>query len=274
MSVYRWFGFSILAGAMALGVIWPVTAADQSPAQPNEAKTVAAKQPSPLDKDIEEAKERLASMEKDIKDYSFTLVKRERVNGQLLPHEAIFTKIRHEPFSVYMYFLTPAEKKGQQVVFIKGRNNDNLVAQPVGLVGKLGPYYLPTTGPLAMQGQRYPITELGVINLTRRLIEVGSKSETAANCFVKHYDPVKVKAGSEPRICRMTEVIHPVKGPNTLFHKARIYIDKERNIPIRFESYDFPKEAGGEPELLEEYTYADVKLNNNFTDADFEIRQQ
>jgi hypothetical protein len=170
-----------------------------------------------------------------------------------------------------MNFLTPAEKKGQQVVFVKGKNNDHLVAQPVGFLGIAGPYYLPTTGPLAMQGQRYPITELGVVNLTRRLIEVGSKNEGGDNLEVKHYDPVKIKAGSETRECRLTEVIHPEKKPGAEFYMARIYIDKERNIPIRFESYDFPEKKGGEGVLLEEYTYADVKLNNNFTDADFEI---
>ena len=43
------------------------------------------------------------------------------------------------------------------------------------------------------------------------------------------------------------------------------------NIPIRFEAYDWPG-AAGQPQLIEEYTYVNLKLNNGFTDADFDIR--
>jgi Protein of unknown function (DUF1571) len=53
---------------------------------------------------------------------------------------------------------------------------------------------------------------------------------------------------------------------------ARIFVDDELNVPIRYESYDWPEQAGGQPELIEEYTYLNLKLNNGFTDADFDIR--
>ena len=57
-----------------------------------------------------------------------------------------------------------------------------------------------------------------------------------------------------------------------MFHLARIYVDQQYNLPIRYEAYDWPKEPGAEPQLIEEYTYLDLKLNNGFTDADFDIR--
>jgi hypothetical protein len=56
------------------------------------------------------------------------------------------------------------------------------------------------------------------------------------------------------------------------FCLARIFVDDELKIPIRYESYDWPREAGGPPELIEEYTYLDLKLNNGFTDEDFDTR--
>ncbi len=66
---------------------------------------------------------------------------------------------------------------------------------------------------------------------------------------------------------------HP-PGParNFLFHVAQIYVDDELNLPIRYEAYDWPAEEGGKPQLTEEYTYLNLKLNNGFTDADFDIR--
>ncbi|MCE9545610.1 MAG: DUF1571 domain-containing protein [Planctomycetia bacterium] len=264
----------------------PAAAAPKTPAAPTTPATApatpagmtsaagAAAVADPLAPDIAEAKVRLETMERDIQDYSCTLIKREHVDGKLQGYEAMFTKVRQKPFSVYMYFLSPAEKKGQQVVYIDGRNDGNLIAQPVGLTGRLGPFTLPPTGYLAMQGQRYPITEVGFINLTRRLIEVGKQNGPPENCVVKHYENVKVKTGSgDPRICRLTEVTHPTKREGDRYYMARIYIDKQMNIPIRFESYDWPSTEGGKPEVLEEYTYSNVKLNNNFTDDDFQIRK-
>ena len=47
-------------------------------------------------------------------------------------------------------------------------------------------------------------------------------------------------------------------------------MDDEHLIPIRYEAYDWPKEQGGQPILMEEYTYMNVKVNNGFTDADFD----
>ena len=43
------------------------------------------------------------------------------------------------------------------------------------------------------------------------------------------------------------------------------------NFPIRYEAYDWPKVAGGPPELIEAYTYVNMRLNVGLTDADFDI---
>ena len=64
----------------------------------------------------------------------------------------------------------------------------------------------------------------------------------------------------------------PTPRRNFRFHIARIFVDDELNLPIRYESYDWPEEEGGKPQVLEEYTYLNLKLNNGFTDADFDIR--
>lgn len=58
---------------------------------------------------------------------------------------------------------------------------------------------------------------------------------------------------------------------HSLNHKALIYFDDELKVPIWYESYDFPVKEGGKPALLEEYTYLNVKMNNGFTDKDFDL---
>ena len=64
-------------------------------------------------------------------------------------------------------------------------------------------------------------------------------------------------------------MVHPVPRRNFRFHIARIFVDKELGVPIRYASYDWPKNPGDQPGLIEEYTYLNMKLNQGFADADF-----
>ena len=52
---------------------------------------------------------------------------------------------------------------------------------------------------------------------------------------------------------------------------ARIYLDDQLNLPIRYEAYDWPDQPGDKPVLLEEYTYVNLKINQGLTDADFDV---
>jgi outer membrane lipoprotein-sorting protein len=209
----------------------------------------------------------LNNMEK-IQDYSATLAKRERIGGKLLDYQYMYVKLRQKPFSVYMHFLAPGDVKGQEVVYVEGLNKGNMWAHGVGMQKMFGTVSLPPTGPIAMRNQRYPLTELGIMNLTRRLVEVGERDKKYGECEVKFYEGAKINK----RVCTCIEVIHPTARRNFLFHLARIFVDKDLNLPIRYEAYDWPREPGMAAPLMEEYTYLNLKLNNGFTDTDFDIR--
>ena len=192
------------------------------PAQANE---------HPLMPALRWAYEGVGNIEK-IADYSATVVKRERVDGKLNDYEHMFVKIRHKPFSVYMYFLAPAKIKGQEVIFVEGANNDNMWAHTVGIKDKMfGTVLIKPDGPIAMSGQRYPLTELGILNLTRRLVQVAEQDIKYGECEVKFFKGAKINN----RVCTCIQVVHPVPRRNFLFHLARIFVDDELNVPIRYE---------------------------------------
>jgi hypothetical protein len=244
--------------------------ADQAaPAETRLAKLGAA-QPDehPLMPALRWAYDGVGNIEK-LQDYSATMVKRERINGKVSEPEYMFVKIRHQPFSVYMHFTGPADLKGREVIYVQGRNSGNLLAHATGLQGKLlGMLELAPTGVVAMRGNRYPLTEIGILNMVRRLVEVGEQDLKYGECEVKFFKGAKINN----RVCTCIQVVHPVPRRNFLFHVARIFVDDEFNLPIRYESYDWPEQPGGPPRLLEEYTYLNLKLNNGFTDADFDPR--
>jgi len=237
-------------------------------ANADEATAAVAGQ-HPLEPALELARRGLERLPATIKDYSCTVVKRERIDGKLGEHQYLFAKIRHEPFSVYLYFLAPDDIKGQEVIYVSGQNDGNMLAHAgSGVRAMVGTVSLKPDGAMAMQGNRYAVTEIGVENLAKRLVEVAEHDKQFGECKVDFFPNAKVNG----RVCTCVQVVHPVPRRNFRFHLARVFIDDELLIPIRYEAYDWPHEEGGQPLLMEEYTYMNVKINNGFTDTDFDPR--
>ncbi len=230
-----------------------------------ETRTALPLQPQPNEHPLAPvlrwAQQRLPAIE-SLKDYSAILVRRERIHGKLSGYEYVSIKIRHQPFSVYAYFQAPVGVKGQEVIYVAGQNQGDLVAHkarsPVTV-------FLHPDGLIAMSGRHYPLTEIGLVNLVRRLVEVGQQDLKYGECEVQYFANAKI----DEQRCTIIQVVHPLPRDAFRYHLARIFVDDELMLPVRYESYDWPTEPGGPPVLIEEYTYRDLKVNNGFTDEDF-----
>jgi hypothetical protein len=229
----------------------------------------------PLDPAINIAHETLSYVRENIHDYTAILIRRERIGNTLGDHEFMGIKVRNRkmvngliktPFSIYVTFLKPADMKGREVIYVENQNKGNIVVHEGGFRGKFIPTVeLDPNGMLAMRGQRYPITDAGIENLCIKLIEKGERDRQHGECVVEQKS---VKLGDRPGT--LISVVHPVPRPHFDFYRAEIFIDEEMGIPTRFASYQWPRSTGGEPELLEEYTYQNIKLNVGLTDLDFD----
>ena len=234
--------------------------------QPNQAAA------HPLDPALRMASKGLEFSEKSVRDYTATLVKRERVDGELQPYEYIYLKVRNPkpqvPFSVYMYFLKPAEAKGREVIYVNGRDGNKMLVHEGGggIKGALPNLELDPAGFLAMKGQRYPLTEVGVENLMRQLVQRGKRDRAAGTCKVQFRKGAKING----RVCTLIQVTHPEKRAPYDFHVAQIFVDDQLGMPIRDASDDWPKGEGQRPELIEEYTYLNLKINAGLKDEDFD----
>lgn len=233
----------------------------------------AAAAPHPLDPALLFAEEKLRHLEENIHDYEAVMIKQERIDGTLMPAEYMSIKVRNrrdrpnlrQPFSIYLRFLRPNAIKGREVIYVEGRNNGNLVAHEGGVLGMIR-VNLEPSGTLAMRGQRYPITDAGIENLVKKLIERGERDRQTGQCQVDFFENAKVM----DRPCTMIQVKHEVEKEPLDFHIGRIYIDDEHQVPIRYEAYLWPSPGEKELPLLESYTYAKLKINVGLTDKDFD----
>jgi hypothetical protein len=230
----------------------------------------------PLDTALQIARDGLAQCRTQVNDYTAMLVKRETVDGVLSEHEFMFVKVRNRkivngqlvsPLSVYLTYLKPASVKGREVVYVEGKNDGNLIAHEGGFKGRFLPTVpLPPTGMLAMRGQRYPITEIGIENLMVKLIERGETARQFPDVTCTFRKNAKVK----DRVCTVLEVTQPNRHPQLEFYQAQVFIDDAYNLPVRYIAYDWPSKQGDPLKVIEEYNYLDLKLNVGLTDADFD----
>jgi outer membrane lipoprotein-sorting protein len=200
-----------------------------------------------------------------VQDYTCTFFKRERIDGKVYTPHIMTVKARTEPSSLYFKFIQP--NAGREAIFVHGRNNNKIVAHDVGL-GRViaGTMHLDPKGDMAMEENRHPVTEAGLGAMIDTVKERWDSELRHGESVVTIHPNVKV--GDRP--CLMVETTHPKAGPDYLFHKVKFYVDKELGLPIRFEAYDWPKHPGAEPDLMEEYTYVNLKVNVGLKDRDFD----
>ena len=69
----------------------------------------------------------------NVRDYTGVMIKREQVQGRLQPENVISMRVRNQPFSVYMRWLSPKQSTGQEVCFVQGRNDNKMRVRSPGV---------------------------------------------------------------------------------------------------------------------------------------------
>jgi len=277
MTIIRRDLFAILAITTAL--IASEAAHSEESISSDPAAKVSRLEATPvhsLDRALDLARSGLRDCRTEVNDYTAILIKRERIDGVLGQHEYATLKVRNrkvqdgklvQPLSVYLKFLKPSSVAGREVIYVENENDGNMVAHEGGFKGK----FLPTVslapdGMLAMRGQRYPVTEIGVENLIVKLIERGETS--------KRFQDVRCDFRTNARVkdteCTVLEVMQPTQHPDLEFYKAQVFIDEKLNLPIRYIAYDWPSSEEAPLDVLEEYNYLNLKVNVGLTQNDFD----
>lgn len=198
--------------------------------------------------------------------YTATMRRQERINGQLGPEQTMAMKVKHHPFAIYLKFLKP--DAGREVVYAKGRYDDDVIAHP----GGFGRAFLPRLkvapdSSLAMAGNRHPVTDAGLLNLTNKLIwfrKLDLTDDEAETVLDRVTD-------SDGRHWLRSVHTHPHKNPDRPFMYIEVLYDPETKIPMRISSYAWPEPGDdGERKLAERYEYDVLDLDAPLTDLDFD----
>ncbi|MDG2383156.1 MAG: DUF1571 domain-containing protein [Pirellulaceae bacterium] len=211
-------------------------------------------------------------VKKTVRDYSCQIVKRERIDGKLQPHQFMLAKVRSagikRPFAVHLTYQGPKRVRGRTVEFVSGENNEGMLVRlrPRGVTLRVD-----LDNPVAMKESSIPITALSFEAMLGAVIEALDRDiaadPTGANTQIKRIKDVKINGRPSTAI----RIIHPKQADELEFHIAGMFIDNEFQIPTRFEIFSWPTEKGGKPVLAAEFTYVDLKVNEGLPNSIFHV---
>ncbi|MFL5328335.1 MAG: DUF1571 domain-containing protein [Gemmataceae bacterium] len=252
-----WLGLALVAAGIASAIAQGPTLGGNTAGQQSSPLVAAAQL-------LNEAQTSFAR----VNDYTGMFYKQERVNGQLNPEQTIQIRVRQQPFSVYLKWNGPQKFVGQEACFVSGKNSNMVrVKAATGLASAIGWVSIDPKGPRATANDRHSITDFGIGHLIERM------TRNVDEYRKQPPDQTQITFGEYrflQKACVRMETTHRTNTGQFYAARTVIYFDKETRLPVRAEAYDWPKAGGTQGgDLLECYSYVDMKFNVGLTDAAF-----
>lgn len=257
----RGFLKSAFAGSLAAGFAW-VHGRNGFAETQLAARIAEAPASHPILPALKKAAQGLEAL-KSVKDYQATLIRQELV-GSTVSSSQLEIKLRHEPFSVYVKYLDPSA--GREVIYVEGKNEGKLQVHETGFASLVGTLSLDPKGKLAMDGNRYPVTMIGIRKMAELTIEEWLTLAKRDDVTVNYY--ASAKSGDVP--CHVFETIVAKDVPGLKCNTVRLYFNASTGLPIRVQALGLAKD-GETPPVIEDYFYSDLKTNVGLADIDFDV---
>jgi hypothetical protein len=205
--------------------------------------------------------ESLKRYDREVKGYKALLVKRERTAGKLHPEERIRIFFREKPFSVRMDWVT-GKDLASKTLFVKGENDDKLVAMPKGLLSFAGLQKIDPTDKRALRRSRLPITEFGIKLGSLAALKAWKTAKKRGDLKVV-YGGVKRPAALGKRPCWELKRVGYPKPEDDGITEVTFYFDTDNWLQIGSIL------RGEDGELIGSYYFRDLSLNPDFDEGTF-----
>lgn len=201
-----------------------------------------------------------------LRDYVGTYTRQERIGGALGAEQVAEIKVRLNPVGVYVRFVRPDAISGMEVAYSASKKDGKVRYRPAGVAGRKGFLALPTDDAKFLADHRHPVTDWGVGPIIELIATSTAREKTLNN-------PVEVQTADYQFASRnVTKYEILTRRPHAFRYASRmvVYVDKETKLPVRFEAYDDPKPTVPAGELLEAYSFTDLKFNNGLGENSFD----
>ncbi len=205
--------------------------------------------------------------EQNIRSYSCTFWRQERVRGELTKQQGIEVLYREAPRTILMnWIVNPVQVK--RCLYVAGHNRNKrgeecALVEPAGSLVRLiaSKVSIPIHGTRARESSRHAIDEFGFRATIERVLTVNQRAERRGDLDFRIIGTDEI----DGRATTVLERRLPYAGAGGDYPDARliVHIDTEWLLPVAVRSY---ADANGE-QLLASYTMTDVRLNAEFDDG-------
>jgi outer membrane lipoprotein-sorting protein len=257
----------IWAVGAAAAALFGVAAAQQPKTQPVKpasatTKPEPAKSADALATMLGEARAAYAKT----RDYSGTFTRQERVGGKLSAEQVGEIKARVSPFGMYVRFVRPDNFAGAEVAYSAAKKDGKVRYRLAGVAGRKGFQVLGPEDAKFLADHRHPVTDWGIGPIIELIATSTAREKTLNN-------PVEVYT-ADYRFANRNVTRYEIltRRPHAFRYAAKmvVYVDKETKLPVRFEAYDEPKPGTTAGELIEAYSFTDLKFNSGLGENTFE----
>jgi hypothetical protein len=202
----------------------------------------------------------LERYDREVKSYTLTFHKRERIDETLYPVEVIKVHFKDNPHSVFFEWLRNP-RKALRVLYVAGENNNNMLALPTIRIAGVVSRALDSDD--AKQSGRYTIAEFGLKQALQRIVGNWKRARAEKALHVEYLGIHKVvEAGDRPcHKFHRTGYAKPEDGGVT---ELILYVDTETQLQVGSVLLG----EGGQ--LLGEYFFRDIQLNPKFAPEQFQ----
>lgn len=208
----------------------------------------------------------------DIHSYTATFSKVERLEDGELEQQTMSLKVRQQPYSVYMKWITG--DKGRELIYVDGANDGSMLVKLGGLKGRLLPTLrLDPFGSRAMAECRHPVTSAGIKEAAQELLRFRRKDLT-------QHEGVECKMLEDQkfdgRTCFCFMIQYKDRTYCADYRRSIVYLEKEHMMPVQICNYqwldgaeDMSPEELADASICEDYRYTNLKVGLQFADAEF-----
>ncbi len=246
--------------------------AAQPPKTPPATVAKTAAEPAALPNQVQKA-DPLGAMLLDAKtaygklrDYTCVFTRQERLNGVLGAEQVAAMKMRVKPQSIALRFARPESVAGMEELYVSGTRTGKMKYRPAGAKGINGFQLISLDDPKVLADTRHPITEAGFAATIDRLIAIANREKALGNNLEVYTSDFQFAGKTVTRY----EVLARRAHAHRYAYRVLVYVDKETKLPVRFEAYEAPKPGTTVGDLLEAYSYTDVKFNVGLGESAFE----
>jgi hypothetical protein len=260
----RWLAAAVGGVAVGTALAQPTSLPPRIPVNPPKAE--AAPDPvrtaDPLGAMLADAKAAYARL----RDYTGVYTRQERINGVLGAEQVAELKVRVKPSSVALRFARPEAVAGLEMVHVANTRTGKMRYRPAGAKGVNGSIMLAPDDPKVLAETRHPVTEVGVGPVIDLLAGIAAREKTLANAVEVFASDYQFAGKNVTRYEVFTRRPHA----HRYAYKCLVYVDKETKLPVRFEAHDAPRPGTTVGDLLEAYSYTDLRFNVGLGDSAFE----